>query len=314
MDFFNTIGFLGLASRLKRLSDSCMSEVKQIYATAGVDFEPKWFPLFYMLYKQGEITITEAAANLGMTHPHISQLAKEMLKAKLIVSRSNKTDGRSRIIALSTQGKNMANKLEPLWQTIKQAVSDITYDAEPGFLMHLEKMEQVFKNKPLSRAVRQKEKRHAQENCKIINYTPALKKDFERLNREWLEKNFAVEDVDIKYFSDPEKLIIAKGGDIFFAELDGTIVGTCALLYDDGKLEMGKMAVTEIHRGKGIGELLAQEALKRARQKKETLLTLVTHSSLTNAIRLYEKLGFKATFRGQHPKYARGDLVMENAL
>ena len=92
MDYFHSIGVLGLGSRLKRLSDLCMAEVKHIYAAAGLDFEPKWFPLFHILYTQGEITVTEAASQLHLTHPHISQLVKEMLAAKLISLRTNRLD------------------------------------------------------------------------------------------------------------------------------------------------------------------------------------------------------------------------------
>jgi len=314
MDYFHSVGALGFASRLKRLSDVCMAEVKDIYSASGLDFEPKWFPLFHLLYGQEEITVTEAASQLHLTHPHISQLVKEMLAAKLISLRAHRSDKRSRRIVMSPKGKAMAKALQPIWDNIGKAVSDVIYNAEPEFLMRLGRVERAFKERPFSLAVRKMAKINIQKHCRIIYYTPALKADFERLNREWLEKNWAVEEIDIQYFNDPQKRILSPGGDILFAELDGDIVGTCSLLREGGTVELAKMAVTEPMRGKGIGEFLAKEAIKRAKQKKVKTLTLVTHSSLMPAIRLYEKLGFKETFRGQHPKYKRGDLIMEKTL
>lgn len=109
-------------------------------------------------------------------------------------------------------------------------------------------------------------------------------------------------------------MIIDKGGDIFFAELDGQIVDTCSILHEGQNWEMAKMAVTESSRGNGIGELLVNEAIKRAKKAKANKLMLVTNTKLVPAVRLYEKLGFKEIYRGKHPKYKRGDLIMEKEL
>jgi ribosomal protein S18 acetylase RimI-like enzyme len=148
----------------------------------------------------------------------------------------------------------------------------------------------------------------------IVNFspeTPSHREEFERLNREWLEKYFVVEAVDKKYFIAPEKEILEKGGEIFFAEAEDHIVGTCSLILEDGKLELAKMGVEESSQGKGVGKFLVVEAIRRARLREADVLTLVTNSSLAPAIGLYKKLGFREIFRGQHPKYLRGDLVME---
>jgi putative acetyltransferase len=113
------------------------------------------------------------------------------------------------------------------------------------------------------------------------------------------------------YFAAPEKEILEKGGEIFFARLNDRIVGTCSLILEEGKLELAKMGVEESAQGQGVGKLLVEEAIRRARARGEKVLTLVTNSSLKPAVGLYKKLGFREVFSGQHPKYARGDLVME---
>ncbi len=145
----------------------------------------------------------------------------------------------------------------------------------------------------------------------ILPYSSELRPWFESLNREWLEKLFVVEPIDLKYFADPEKEIIAKGGEIYFARIDGEILGTCSLVWDEGELELAKMGVTEKAKGKGIGEALVRHCIERAKAMKVKKLKLVTNSGLIPAIRLYEKMGFVTTYRGPHPKYARGDVFME---
>lgn len=151
-------------------------------------------------------------------------------------------------------------------------------------------------------------------NCRILNYSPELIPHFESLNREWIEKYFAIEPHDLRVFADPQKAILYPGGDIFFAELDSKIVGTCSLIYDGDVLELAKLAVTASAQGQGIGKLLTLEAIRRATVMKAKTLRLTTNSSLTAAVAIYEKLGFVATQRGQHPRYKRVDLVMEKTL
>ena len=151
-------------------------------------------------------------------------------------------------------------------------------------------------------------------NCRLLDFKPEHKKYFETLNREWIEKFFVIEPHDLKVFADPEKEIINSGGDIIFAELNGEIVGTCALTLTDGVFELAKLAVSDAGKGKKIGETLSLEIIRRAEAKGAKMIQLTTNSGLVPAVKLYEKLGFKEIFRGQHPQYKRVNLVMEKSL
>jgi hypothetical protein len=59
---------------------------------------------------------------------------------------------------------------------------------------------------------------------------------FRRLNEEWLNKYFRIEEKDRQLFDDPESQIIAKGGVILMLESNGEPVGCCALMIKDGKV------------------------------------------------------------------------------
>ena len=45
----------------------------------------------------------------------------------------------------------------------------------------------------------------------IVSWRPELRGDFERLNREWIEQYFVVEEEDLKVFGDPAGQIVAPG-------------------------------------------------------------------------------------------------------
>ncbi len=326
MDYFKQIGELALGSRLKRLGESFMSEVKDLYAEQGIDFEPRWFPLFSLLYSGKDVSVTAAATALNLTHPHVSLLAKEMAGAKLLAVRPHAKDARAKLLSLTPKGRQLGRKLEPAWQEIRAGVRHVLDETDPRFLETLALIEQKLERTPFLqrvkdlRASRETAARERKSAVRIVDYKPSLRSSFEKLNREWIERYFEMEEHDHRYFKDPESEIIGLGGDIVFAELGGEIVGTCALLRDGlaaedgGVFELAKLAVSDKAKGQGIGELLSQEILRRAREKGATHVRLTTNTALTPALRLYEKLGFREVFKGQHPKFKRVDLVMEKRL
>ena len=146
----------------------------------------------------------------------------------------------------------------------------------------------------------------------VVPFRPDLAGDFRRLNLDWIERLFAVEEPDRKVLDDPEQAIIEKGGMIFFA-LDGAaVVGTVALIrFSDVRFELAKMAVAASHQRRGIGELLGRACTDWATGKGARTVFLETNSRLANAIRLYERLGFRHAVDPHPSDYARADVYME---
>lgn len=145
----------------------------------------------------------------------------------------------------------------------------------------------------------------------IVTYQPKYAEAFKSLNYAWIEQLFAVEESDRKMLEDPEGYIIDKGGEVLIALLDGNPVGTCALIKtDDTIYELAKMAVSEDARGNKIGLRLGLEIIEKAKEFGAEKLFLETNSSLTPAISLYKKLGFK-DMSGEDSPYERCDVQME---
>ena len=147
----------------------------------------------------------------------------------------------------------------------------------------------------------------------IHDYDPRWRADFARLNVEWLERWFVVEDVDREVLGDPEAHILAAGGRVLFAvDGRGHALGTVALKHEgDGVYELTKMAVDPAARGRGIGRLLMRRALEVYGELGGRELFLESSAKLAPALRLYESVGFvhhPAPRPGSH--YARADVYM----
>ncbi len=147
---------------------------------------------------------------------------------------------------------------------------------------------------------------------KVVPFRPEFAPDFRRLNLEWIERLFKVEAPDRKVLDDPGREIIDKGGMIFFALDGGTVVGTVAMIrVGDGRCELAKMAVAASHQRRGVGELLGSACKAWATELGFRTVFLETNSRLDNAIRLYERLGFRHAVDPHPSDYARADVYME---
>lgn len=310
MDFVKDLGLLALGSRLRRLSDRIMTSGGEIYRASDIDFEPRWFPVYRLLADRGPTTVGDCARELGLTHSAVSQTARAMSKRGILSSRRDASDERRRLLELSEEGAALLPELRGLWDDIEAGVRDAVDYGGVDILAAVEGVEQAFAVQSLSERVAVHTRARALGAVDIVDFRPEYREYFKTLNLEWLEKYFTVEPVDREVLWNPEA-ILDEGGAILFARVDGEIVGTCALQKQGETWELTKMAVTEAHQGKQIGKKLMLAIIERARSMGLDQLYLVTNSSLTPAVTLYRKAGFRVTHCGQHPKYERGDLTME---
>ncbi len=157
--------------------------------------------------------------------------------------------------------------------------------------------------------------KHITPELSIIEFGPQHGEAFKALNVAWITKSFFMEESDEIVLSDPQTHILQGGGAILLAELNGRIVGTCALTYEGhDTYELTKMAVDESVRGMKIGWHLGVATLEKAKQLggKKVILHSNTKGSAP-AIQLYRKLGFTEIPLGDAP-WARADIKMEFVL
>jgi GNAT superfamily N-acetyltransferase len=148
---------------------------------------------------------------------------------------------------------------------------------------------------------------------KIIPFDKVYGDYFYDLNIEWLQTYFYVEPFDEEVLSNPEQYIIERGGHIFFAKLENSIVGTVALMptKTEQVFELTKMAVSPSHRGFKIGQRLMQHCIDFAIIENYKGLMLYSNTKLENAIYIYKKYGFIEIPVEKNSPYKRSNIKME---
>ena len=150
----------------------------------------------------------------------------------------------------------------------------------------------------------------------IVPYSETYKDAFRELNEEWITKYFQIEEMDRIALHNPKEYILDKGGYIAVALLCDVPVGVCALIpckYEGYDFELSKMGVSPKAQGNGIGKLLGQHIIEKAKQLGAKKIFLESNRKLAPALSLYKKLGFTEMTKVASP-YSRSDIQMELQL
>lgn len=151
-------------------------------------------------------------------------------------------------------------------------------------------------------------------NVIVIPFSDTSSDAIKTLNLEWLTKYFKVEPKDEMVLSNPKSEIIDKGGFIFYAQYQGSIVGTVSLLkIDEVTFELSKMAVSSSVQGIGIGKQMLEHCFEFSKHNNINKLILYSNRSLQSAIHLYTKYGFKE-IPLESGIYERADIKMEKSI
>jgi putative acetyltransferase len=143
---------------------------------------------------------------------------------------------------------------------------------------------------------------------------PAHADPLVRLNEAWTRACFRLEDFDHAFARDPMR-IVRDGGALLTLARGRQVVGGCALLREDPhRFRLARMVVAESERRRGLGTRLMQAAMARAAELGATRMSLLSHTRLAPAVRLYRRHGYVPTHEGPHPVHARCDLIMERTL
>ena len=147
-------------------------------------------------------------------------------------------------------------------------------------------------------------------NLKIVPFHKRYSSTFYHLNKIWIEESFSLEESDKFDLLHPEKSIINKGGEIFFALIEDKPIATVAMIPLKLDIyELAKMTVDTQYRGNGIANKLMDKCILFAKEKEAKEIILITNDTLVIARNLYDKFGFKEIALDSD-KYLRGNVKM----
>jgi putative acetyltransferase len=92
------------------------------------------------------------------------------------------------------------------------------------------------------------------------------------------------------------ELFQTAGSVYYIAEIDGKLVGGCGIFptegLPDGTCELVKLYLAPTARGTGLGKALMLKAMAWAKEKGYAQVYLESMPELSNAVSMYEKLGY----------------------
>ncbi len=144
MNIIDETGVLAIAARLQRLCDQIRKEGSLIYKESGVDFEPKWFPVIIVLTKKAPLSIAEIANEIGLAHPSVIQLVKELEEKNLVKSSAHKVDKRIRLIDLTPKAYKTIQQMKPVWAKMIKGLEEIT-DTKNNLMKAMTEVEEKIK-------------------------------------------------------------------------------------------------------------------------------------------------------------------------
>jgi len=125
MNYYQSLGYLVLGSRLKRLSELFLSEINKAYRAEGIVFETTWFPVFQLLSVHKTLTIQDLCEQIEVSHPAASQLVTNLKSKGLVATTTSAEDARKQLVQLTAEGKKLLKKITPIWDAIRETMEEV---------------------------------------------------------------------------------------------------------------------------------------------------------------------------------------------
>jgi DNA-binding MarR family transcriptional regulator/GNAT superfamily N-acetyltransferase len=310
--FLQSQAELALGSRFKAVSESLYGIANAAYRVAGVELDAHWFPVLRYLQVKGPAGVSEIAVAIGQTHSAVSQLASKLQRAGWIMRKNDRADARRSVLDLNAEGERRLGGMGPIWYAIRRGAHAAVARSGGPLLEALSKLESDLADGRVLREIVEHHARLRAAKPEVRPFRHEWREHFYRINAEWLERYWTLEEIDRRVLTQPEKHILDPGGAIFFALIDGEVIGTCALLQESpGVFELTKMGVETGWRGVGAGRLLIEAMIAEFHKRRGKTLFLESNAKLKPALALYESAGFvhqAAPRPGSH--YQRSDVYM----
>jgi DNA-binding MarR family transcriptional regulator/N-acetylglutamate synthase-like GNAT family acetyltransferase len=294
MEFYNKVGKMALGSRLRRLREKLTDQAGDVYKVYNIEMNPKWFPVFYALAEGEDKSIMQIAQEISHSHPSVSTIVKEMVRSGIAQEIANKADGRKNYIRLTDKGREINERIQVQYADVNAAVENALNETQYNIWKAIEEWEFLLEQKSLLNRVKDEKKIRESKDVQVVDYKPEYQPAFKQLNEEWITQYFKMEATDYKSLDHPDEYILNKGGHILIALYNNEPVGACALIkMDNDMYELAKMAVSPKAKGKGIGFILGNASIAKAKELGAKKIYLESNTILKPAINLYHKLGFK---------------------
>ena len=137
----------GLGTLLRHLTDLLDGDLADVYASLGVDYRPRYTPVYRILLEQERATIRDIATCAGITHSAASQTVSEMVRHGLVAVRPGR-DRRERLVKLTAKGRALQSKVQSQWLFTTRAAEGFDRELSASLSTLLQEAIAALQNRP----------------------------------------------------------------------------------------------------------------------------------------------------------------------
>ncbi|ANB57498.1 FR47-like family protein [Anoxybacillus sp. B7M1] len=256
--------------------------------------------ILFEIANHSQITASDLTRQLGLDPGYLSRILTRLEEQGVIYKERSETDGRQRILKLTSEGKAVFSLLnQRSYDEVSEFLSELS-DIEQQQLIHaMQTIEGILtKNRRFKFSGPYFLRQHEPGDMGWIVHKHGALYAKEYGWNEQFEALVAqiVADFINHYNPDKERCWIA--------EMNGDIVGSVMVVHEsDAIAKLRLLLVDPQARGLGLGTHLVQECIRFAKRKEYQKLVLWTNSVLIAARHIYQKLGFTLVAEEKHHSF-----------
>ncbi|TRX56202.1 MarR family transcriptional regulator [Fulvivirga sp. M361] len=124
-DIVKQMGYVALATRLKRISDKMSHSTRLMYKELAIDIEPNWYLVLILVRDRPGISVTKIAAALGFRHQSVVIMTNKMIQAGYLHAKRDKRDKRKSLLYLTGKAIDILPGLHKIWEVGEQVILEL---------------------------------------------------------------------------------------------------------------------------------------------------------------------------------------------
>lgn len=134
------MGYIALATRLKRISDKMSHSTRLMYKQIDMDIEPNWYLVLILVKEKPNISVMEIAKSMGFTHQSVNTITSKMMKKGFLKISKDTKDKRKTVFNITSKSIDALPQIEKIWGIGKKVVYELL-DEDITILKHLDTLE-----------------------------------------------------------------------------------------------------------------------------------------------------------------------------
>jgi len=143
MDLIRALGYQALDSRIKRISDRFVHDVKALYRQRGVAMEPNWYLIFQILEREKCTNMAYIISQTKYAQPTIVTIVKKMIANGYVQSKVDPKDKRIQWLSLTKKAHQELPFFRKIWDSCSAAFLDLL-DGDLQLLSQLDKIDDAL--------------------------------------------------------------------------------------------------------------------------------------------------------------------------